>query len=146
MEAILLLHVAATLFLCGLTWTIQTVHYPLFASVGRGSFASYELEHQSRVSRVVAPMMLLELVTGVVLLGGAGGEGSRIPFAVGFALIALIWVSTGLQAVPRHRELSLGFDAESHRGLLRANWNRTIAWSARAVLVLWILGTSGVGR
>jgi hypothetical protein len=143
MDAILLLHAAATLFLCGLIWTIQTVHYPLFASVGRGSFAAYEQQHQSRVSWIVAPMMILELGTGIVLLAGASGSGPRFQFALGFALIAIIWVSTGLQAVPRHRELSLGFDARAHRGLLRANWNRTIAWSARALLVLWVLGANG---
>lgn len=144
MDAILLLHAASTLFLCGLIWTIQTVHYPLFASVGRGSFASYETEHQSRVSLVVGPMMLLELVTGAILLAVASGSAAKAQFAVGFALIAIIWISTALQAVPRHRELSLGFDVDAHRGLVRANWNRTIAWTARAFLVLWFLG-SGVG-
>ena len=146
MDAILLLHAASTLFLCGLIWTIQTVHYPLFASVGRGSFASYELEHQNRVSLVVGPMMILELVTGAILLAVASGTGAKAQFAVGFALIAIIWISTGFQAVPRHRELSSGYDAEAHRGLVRANWNRTIAWSARAVLLLWILGSGGLAR
>jgi hypothetical protein len=144
MDPVLLVHAGATLFLCGLIWTIQTVHYPLFASVGHGSFRSYELEHQSRVARVVAPTMIIELVTGAVLLATASSSGARVVYGAGFALIAFIWISTGLQAVPRHRELTRGFDAQAHRGLVRANWNRTIAWTVRSLIVLWMVGTGGI--
>ena len=31
---LLLLHAAATLFMTGLIWFVQVVHYPLFARVG----------------------------------------------------------------------------------------------------------------
>lgn len=146
MESVLLIHTAATLFLCGLIWTIQTVHYPLFASVGRGSFQAYEAEHQSRISWIVAPVMVVELVTGAILLASASTAGSKALLSVGFALIAIIWISTGLHAVPRHRELERGFDPEAHRGLVRANWNRTVAWTVRAFLVLWILASEGAMR
>lgn len=146
MDPVLLAHGAATLFLCGLIWTIQTVHYPLFASVGRGSFSAYETEHQSRVTWIVAPMMIMELVTGGILLATATEPAVRAGYVVGFALIAIIWYSTGMHAVPQHRKLENGFDPDAHRELLRANWTRTVAWTLRSILVLWLIGIVGVTR
>jgi hypothetical protein len=40
-----------------------------------------------------------------------------------------------------HSRLARGFDEQSWRQLVRSNWVRTIAWSARAVLVShWLHG------
>jgi hypothetical protein len=38
-EAVLLTCVASTLFMTGLSWFVQVVHYPLFAAVGPDAFA-----------------------------------------------------------------------------------------------------------
>ena len=39
MELILLTQVFATLFMVGLIWFVQIVHYPLYAKVGREQFS-----------------------------------------------------------------------------------------------------------
>ena len=39
--ALLLAQTAATLFMTGVIWIVQTVHYPLFARVGRDEFREY---------------------------------------------------------------------------------------------------------
>ena len=144
MDPFLIAHAAATLFLGGLIWTIQAVHYPLFAVVGRSEFVDYEREHQTRITRVVAPAMLVELLTAFLLLVRAP-EG--IPYGLlvtGAALVVWIWISTATEAVPRHRELELGFNEEAHRGLMQANWRRTFLWTVRCGLVLWMLASTGV--
>jgi hypothetical protein len=66
--SILLLHAAATLSMTGLIWFVQVVHYPLMARVGRVGFADYEAAHTRRTTWVVAPPMLIEGFTAVVLL------------------------------------------------------------------------------
>lgn len=38
METLLYLHAGATLFMTGLIWFVQVVHYPLFLRVGEGNF------------------------------------------------------------------------------------------------------------
>ena len=38
---VLLAHAAATLFMVGLIWFVQVVHYPLFARVGPDAFVPY---------------------------------------------------------------------------------------------------------
>lgn len=133
------LHAAATWALVGLIWTIDVVHYPLFAHVGKG-FRAYHEEHMRRITPVVGPLMLVELATGAWLwLEPPGGDGA-LAWGIGFALIALSWSITGLFAVPAHGRLERGgFDAAAHRALMWADRARTAVWTARGGLVLWLL-------
>lgn len=54
-------------------------------------------------------------------------------------LLAGIWLSTALLQSPNHTELGLGFDLSAHRSLVGSNWVRTVLWSLRGLIVLWIL-------
>ncbi len=40
-----LAHITATLYMTGLIWFVQIVHYPLFARVGNAEFSAYEQRH-----------------------------------------------------------------------------------------------------
>ena len=139
MELVFLVHAGATLALCGLIWTIQTVHYPLFARVGQAAFPDYEREHQARITRVVAPLMTMELCTAVALVIWVPPSVPTWAVLLGLSLVLWIWTSTAVLAVPHHRALEQGFDEQALAGLVRTNWQRTIAWSMRSVLVLWMI-------
>ncbi len=54
-------------------------------------------------------------------------------------IMGVIWFCTWLWQVPAHRRLEHGFDAATHRRLMRTNWVRTIAWSARGILTLVLI-------
>ena len=139
MNAVFLIHLGATLALVGLIWTVQVVHYPLFSGVGAEGWAAYEAAHQSRITVVVAPLMLAELATavGLVLARPAGVPAWAV--IVGAALVGLIWASTAFVQVPLHNALSRGpFDGDAHARLVATNWLRTVAWTARGGLVLWM--------
>jgi hypothetical protein len=55
------------------------------------------------------------------------------------ALLIVIWLSTALLPVPCHGVLAQGFDAAVHQRLVRGDWLRTVAWSLRSALLLWML-------
>jgi len=131
---LLLVHVAATLFMTGLVWFVQVVHYPLFARVGREGFPGYERQHSARTTWVVAPVMLIELAAAMALLAAPGVP--RWMSGTGAGLLAVVWLSTFFLQVPRHDELARGFDPAAHARLVRTNWIRTAAWTARGVLSL----------
>ena len=79
--------------------------------------------------------MLIELAAPVLL-----PFQRRDPWTLaGVALLALIWASTALLQIPLHNALSTGFDAEVHARLVHTNWIRTIAWTVRGVLALYLL-------
>jgi hypothetical protein len=135
-QRILIINVAATLFMVGLIWIIQIVHYPLFDGVGAAGFTSYQQRHQSQITLIVAPVMLTELVTAILLLL-APPLGVRKPsILASIGLLVLIWLSTAFIQVPCHERLVTGFDADTYRWLVQSNWIRTLAWTARGLLVL----------
>lgn len=136
---ILILHAAATWYMVGLIWMVQVVHYPLFAWVGEDRFERYESEHQARTTWVVLPPMLVELATAAWLSWRPPLGISVAETGVGAALVALIWASTFFLQVPEHARLERAWNDRAHRRLVVTNWLRTIAWSARGLLVAWWL-------
>ena len=136
---VLLAHAAATLFMTGLVWFVQVVHYPLFARVGAAGYGRYQTEHMRRTGWVVAPAMLAELGSGIALLWLRPAEVAAAWVWLGLALLAVVWASTALVQVPRHGRLVAGWDERAGRELVATNWVRTAAWSVRALLVLGML-------
>lgn len=136
---LLAVHAAATLIMVGLIWFVQVVHYPLFGAVGTDGFASYARRHAQLTSWVVGPPMLIEAASALALLFFAPPGVPAFILWLGLALLALIWLSTALFQVPAHTRLQQGFDPVLHQGLVRSNWIRTLAWSGRGLLVLWML-------
>jgi hypothetical protein len=135
---VLLIHVAATLAMVGLIWFVQIVHYALFNEVGATAFPAYHRGHMRRTTWVVAPLMLIELVTAIWLVGTYADARLLWPWW-NLGLLAAIWASTFLSQVPQHRRLAAGFDDRAQRRLLSGNWFRTLAWTVRGLLVLWAL-------
>lgn len=138
LDALLIAHAAATLAMTGLIWFVQLVHYPLFPRAERQQFGHFADDHQRRTTWVVAPLMLIEAAAAIALLPRLTGAAQAAAWAAG-ALLAGIWALTGLVMVPLHRRLSGGFDARAARRLVRWNWPRTAAWTARSILALWLL-------
>ena len=105
-EVLLLAHAASTLAMAGVIWFVQVVHYPLFAEVAAERFAGYEASHRRLTTRVVAPLMLVELATTAALpfRPAAAAVGPEwVPWA-GLALLAATWLSTWLVQVPPPRD------------------------------------------
>ncbi len=138
MKLILLTHSFATLFMVGLIWFVQIVHYPLFNQVGRSEFRNYEKLHQRLTTWVVAPVMLVELATAIVLLKDVPADSTMLVW-IGAGLLALIWLATAGLSIPAHKSLSADFSTQAWQMLVLTNWIRTITWSIRGILVLILL-------
>lgn len=133
---LLLANLAATGMLIGLIWTIQLVHYPLFAAVGPAAWPTYAAAHGRRVTVLVLPWMLLELGTAVALLRWRPALLTAPEAWLGAALVAVLWLSTGLVQGPAFTRLAAAWDPALHRRLVGTNWVRTAAWTLRGVLLL----------
>lgn len=135
-QLVLGLHAFATLSMTGLIWFVQVVHYPLFRGVPGEAFPAYEEEHQRRTTWVVAPFMLVEVGTAVLLCGGIA-PGVRPVWAwVGLALVGVLWASTFLVQGPLHGRLERWKEEGLIGRLVGTNWVRTAAWTARGVLAV----------
>jgi len=83
--------------------------------------------------------MVVESVTGVLLLHWRpeGVVAGQVWF--GLVLLGIIWLSTMLLQVPQHRILASGFDEKAYRILVTSNWIRTVSYTLRVFLVLWMV-------
>ncbi len=131
-----LVHVACTLYMTGLIWFVQAVHYPLMSAAAGKDYPLFQREHEMRTGYVVVPAMLGEAICAAALAVLAEPGAARILAWIGAALLVVVWASTfGLQ-VPAHRLLERGFDEAAHRRLVATNWVRTAAWSLRSLVAL----------
>lgn len=138
-RALLLVEAAATTYLTGLIWFTQVVHYPLLHAVPPSALPAYEARHQRRTGWVVGPAMALELITALAMLRWRPPELPLLWAWAGVTLLGLIWASTAFVQVPLHDALEQSPDAAHVRALVASNWVRTVAWTARAILIGWAL-------
>jgi hypothetical protein len=136
---VLLVHLFSTLFMTGVIWFAQAVHYPLLGRVGKEAFVEYEKENTRRTGWVVIPTMAVELITALLLLWRQ--PAGLLPFYawLNAALLAVIWVSTFTLQGPYQNLLAKKFAPAVWRSLVRTNWIRTAAWTARGILLLFVL-------
>jgi hypothetical protein len=134
-----IIHAAATLVHSGPDLVCQVVHYPLFAAVPADGSVAYAIAHQRRTTWVVAPVMLLELVSSVALTMIPHRTEHALAPWVGLGLLSVVWVSTFAVQVPLHARLAKAPDAPSCRLLVVTNFVRTGAWSLRGSVALLLL-------
>jgi len=131
-----LLDLAATLYLWGVIWTVQLVHYPLFARVGAENWHDYHTAHTRLMTLVVLPAMVTELGTaGLLALTRPAWLSPGLLWA-GFAFAVLTWAVTLFVSVPLHDTLGRGFDEAAISRLVSTNWLRTAFWTGHAAVLL----------
>ncbi len=138
-NAIFLFNLLSTWYMVGLIWMVQIVHYNLFDRVGSNVFAHYEAEHNRLITPIVGIPMLIEIATAAILLWQTPSFMPKSAVWVGLGLIVVIWLSTLLLQIPAHQRLLEGFDPATYKRLVSSNWIRTIAWSARGLILGYYL-------
>jgi hypothetical protein len=141
-KIILLANFVATVYMTGVIWLIQLVQYPLFSNIGNENFSKYHSLHSIWITPVVAPMMLVELITSFALLFYAFDKIDYRLIWLGLILTLITWSSTFFLQVPMHEKLSAGFDKSAHDFLVYSNWLRTLAWTLRGILVSYFIWQS----
>ena len=139
-EIILTAQALASSAMCGLIWFVQMVHYPLFALTDTTHSPDYADENQRRTAPVVIPPMLVEGATATLIAINPPPAIGRPVALAGLAMVAALWLSTLLVQMPLHARLKRdGHTPATVAALVQSNWARTILWSARAVLAIWML-------
>ena len=130
-------HLLATVFMVGLIWFVQVVHYPLFNRISGDASIQYATEHQRRTAWVVGLPMLAEGITTLWLFFDPI-DGRLLPLLGGLFLLK-IHLSTIFLQIPLHKKLSEGYEREVVRKLVATNWVRTIGWTIRAAIAVAIV-------
>jgi hypothetical protein len=146
-DVILLAQAVASGAMGGLIWFVQVVHYPLFASIAGEGSRDHAVENQRRTGPVVIPFMAIELATALAIAAWPPAGVGRGLALFGLGLVAVAWLSTFLVQVPLHGRLAReGHVPEAVAALVRSNWIRTVAWTARAILAAWMLRAAAASQ
>lgn len=132
MTAVLLAHIFGTFVMTGLIWFIQIVHFPLLKKIALPSREVYCKCMMGLTSWVVLPPMILELITGVLLLIN---QPRSFEWQMGLLLLVFLWISTFAVQMPLNRKLARGGDTKIADLLTQTNWIRTVLWSYRSFLI-----------
>lgn len=119
----------------GIIWQVQLLTYPQFLKVPLADFIAYHHSHTQRMGWIVAPPMLAELMLALI---AAWHLESAVSY-VSLALVIALWITTALVQIPLHNRLARGYDVPTIQKLVTSNWLRTVLWSTRTVLLIYIV-------
>ncbi len=136
-KIIVILQILSSIIMFGVIWIIQLVQYPFFSHVNAENFPNYHAAHTFWITPVVAPSMIVELITSILIFFYPPKNVDDKLLYIGLVLTLIVWAATFFIQIPLHNKLANGFDANAHRSLVNTNWIRTIAWSLRTILVIY---------
>ncbi len=131
-----LLNVVLAAVMVGVLWLVQLVVYPMFLDAGPRAFPAWETEHSRRITWVVGPAIVGQVLVAAALVRTAPGWLAR----VNLGLVVLVCALTALVSVPLHDQLAQGFDPGTIDDLVQTNWLRTAGWTVQlavAAALLW---------
>ena len=134
---VLIVHLTFTSIMTGVIWVIQIVHYPSFHFIEKELYTAFQKFHMNKISIIVIPIMLAELITGMMLFLD---KSSKSPFLIiSFVILVLIWLITGVFFSKAHNELIAGYQELVINQLVAMNWIRTLLWTLRLLLLTYFV-------
>lgn len=132
-QSLCYLGLASTLYMTGIVWFAQVVHYPLIGHKSDESFCDFAREYQRRTLWVVTPGLAAEIASAslLVLLF------PQPPSWIGLLLLIAIWMMTLCFQIPQHLALKRGYCAQTHQRLIKGNLIRSLLWTVRSGVMIW---------
>lgn len=109
-----------------LIWIVQLVIYPSFLHYTTENLYSWHQKYTSRIAIMVVPLMLFQLIYGLIILFYF----PTINHFIYLALVIFLWVFTFLTFAPLHNKISnRNINNKLLTILIYRNWIRTFLWS-----------------
>ena len=141
MNHLIMANLAVSSMLLTLIWLVQVLHYPSFRFIDAKNFVSFELFHKASISSIVMPLMAAEVLILALMIFQ---HLNSIPLLTSLGLVVLVWLVTVIYSIPCHEELSFGAKPEVIERLISTNWVRTLAWTFKFFISVYIYFYQGV--
>lgn len=136
---IFVMQLISTFMLLGIVWLVQLINYPLFKLIPESLFRDYHALHINRSQWLIAPLMLVEMLTGAYLLIWPLLDANYYLYVCNFVLILLVWLETFFLQIPIHKTLQKQHSQTKIDRLINMGWVRTITWSLHGIVLILIL-------
>ncbi len=109
-----------------LIWIVQRIIYPSFLHYSTNNLMVWHRKYTLRIGFIVMPLMVGQLGLSIVQV-----LSTHSIYSIGSLIVVLmVWLSTFLQFVPIHRNISKGMVSEGMlSSLVTKNWFRTLLWT-----------------
>ena len=126
------IHFASTAVMVGVIWVIQLLHYPTFYYIEKNNYSQFQKFHMNRISYIVIPAMVIEMLSGIMLVI------INDDFIISFSLLVCIWIITFVFFTNIHQRLLSKYENTAVEKLVNLNWIRTVFWTVRLVILFII--------
>ena len=128
------IHFLSTSLMVGIIWVIQLLHYPTFHFIKESDYVEFQHFHMQRISFIVVPVMIIELLSGFMLVYYFRSN----LLILCLIILLVIWLITFVFFTKLHQSLLGGYDKIIVDKLVQINWSRTILWSLRLIILIYI--------
>ena len=133
-EIIFDIHFLSTSLMVGIIWVIQLLHYPTFHFIKESDYVEFQHFHMQRISFIVVPVMIIELLSGFMLVYYFRSN----LLILCLIILLVIWAITFVFFTKLHQSLLGGYDKIIVDKLVQINWSRTVLWSLRLIILIYI--------
>lgn len=136
---LLILLLCTSVYLTVVTLFFQFIIYPLFNKVSSFDFECYFKKYLTRASRLIFPVLILDISLTVLLPFLPIGLSLINPLLLSYGMMALAYFSFLLVQIPFNLQLKEGQNPVIINKLIKYNWISVISCSIRMLIFVLIL-------
>jgi len=121
----------SNLLMIGISILVQFIIYPSFKNPDFKNFNSFHLSYSNKMFYIVAPIMLTELFSSVILIYKTPSK----TYLISLIFLLLIWLLTFLFIIPIHNFLSTNHSIKKVERMIRLNGLRTFFWLSKYLII-----------
>ena len=133
-DTLYFIQIVCNSYLVSLVFMTQFITYPTFLHIDKDKFSEYHRKYVNNISFIVAPVMLIELLT----LSLIAYFSSEFLIIKSLFLLLVIWLTTFFIMIPSHNRISKSFNIKEIKSLINYNWIRTILWSFKLLVIIFL--------
>ena len=133
-DTLYFIQIVCNSYLVSLVFMTQFITYPTFLHIDKDKFSEYHRKYVNNISFIVAPVMLIELLT-LLLIAYFSKDFLIIKSLI---LLLVIWLTTFFIMIPSHNKISKSFNKKEINRLINYNWIRTILWSFKLLVIIFL--------
>ena len=133
-DTLYFIQIVCNSYLVSLVFMTQFITYPTFLNIDKDKFSDYHRKYVNKISFIVAPVMLIELLT----LSLIAYFSSEFLIIKSLFLLLVIWLTTFFIMIPSHNIISKSFNIKEIKSLINYNWIRTILWSFKLLVIIFL--------
>ena len=133
-DTLYFIQIVCNSYLVSLVFMTQFITYPTFLHIDKDKFSEYHRKYVNNISFIVAPVMLIELLT-LFLIAYFSKDFLIIKSLI---ILLVIWLTTFFIMIPSHNKISKAFNEKEINRLINYNWVRTILWSFKLLVIIFL--------